>query len=74
MSDWIDFERWPECTGMERPGVVFEVQNADLEIMTTTCVVPLQPPFDWASPPVRFRVVEEAPPRHSSPLPAPVEK
>ena len=72
MSEWIDVSRWPECASMESPGLVFEVQNADQHILTTHCVVPLQLPFDWKTKPVRFRVVEEERPRHSSPLPPPV--
>jgi hypothetical protein len=28
-------------------------------------------PFDWKSPPVQFRLVEEPKPRHSEPVPKP---
>jgi hypothetical protein len=31
-------------------------------------------PFDWKSPPTRFRAVEEKPPTHSAPIPEPVQK
>lgn len=71
MSEWIDFDHWPECTAMERPGFVFEVVNADQQALLTNCVVPLETPFDWRSPPLRFRVVVESAPRHSEPLPKP---
>lgn len=74
MCEWIDFERWPECRQMERPGYVFEVVNAEDQSMLTTCVVPLHPPFDWSSAPVKFRIVPEPAPRHSDPLPLPAEK
>lgn len=72
MSDWVDFERWPDCPAMERPGFVFEVVNADDQAMLTPCVVPLPIPTDWTSAPVRFRLVQETRPRRSEPLPEPV--
>jgi hypothetical protein len=71
MSEWIDFERWPDCVRMERPGYVFEVRNGEGRILLTPCTVPLRLPFDWTSPPVRFRLVEEQRPRHSAPVPRP---
>jgi len=71
MSEWIDFERWPDCVRMERPGYVFEVRNGEGRTLLTPCTVPLQLPFDWTSPPVRFRLVEEQRPRHSTPVPRP---
>jgi hypothetical protein len=74
MSDWIDFDRWPDCAELERPGYVFEVVNEKGDSMLTECTVPLQTPFDWTSPPVRFRLVPELPPRHSDPIPPPVKK
>jgi hypothetical protein len=71
MVEWIDFERWPECPSMERPGFVFEVTNAEQQTLLTECVVPLEVPFDWRSPPLKFRLVPEPEPRHSDPIPAP---
>lgn len=71
MGDWIDFDRWPECVEMERPGIVFEVVNADNQSLFTNCVVPLETPFDWTSAPLRFRAIPEPKPRHSSPIPKP---
>lgn len=71
MSDWIPFERWQECARLERPGYVFEVANGEGRSLFTACTVPLQQPFDWTSPPVRFRLVTAPPARHSTPLPKP---
>lgn len=73
MSEWIDFNRWPECVSMERPGIIFEVTNEN-QTLFTKCVVPLPLPFDWKSAPVRFRPVLEPKPRLSSPLPRPVKR
>lgn len=74
MSEWIDFSNWAECKAMERPGYVFEVVNSEQLSMLTPCIIPLETPFDWESLPLKFRMVEEAPPRHSAPLPAPTQK
>ena len=71
MGEWIDFDRWHECVQMERPGIIFEVSNEEDRRLLTRCTVPLEVPFDWESPPVRFRAVPEPPPRHSDPLPKP---
>jgi hypothetical protein len=73
MAEWIDFDRWPECVEMERPGIVFEVTNEDDQRLLTRCAVPLDVPFDWDSPPVRFRIVPGPLPRHSDPIPLPKE-
>ena len=60
MSDWMAIAQWHDCRQLERPAVVFEIQNADGQSLFTRCVVPLPPvPFDWKSPPVRFRAVAE---------------
>jgi hypothetical protein len=71
MSDWIPYERWQDCVRMERPGYVFEVANDRGRSLFTPCTVPLRLPFDWTTPPTRFRLVAEPPPRRSSPIPAP---
>jgi hypothetical protein len=71
MTDWIDFDRWPECRDLERPGIVFEVENAEGQSLLTTCTIPLEVPFDWTGGPIRFRPIEEPKPQHSAPLPAP---
>ena len=71
-SDWVAIAQWQQCPAMERPGIVFEIQNAAGQSMFTQCVVPMPPPpFVWASPPVRFRAVTEQPPEHSTPIPPP---
>ena len=74
MCEWVDFSRWDECKAMERPGYVFEVVNVEEQSMLTTCTVPLEMPFDWASSPVKFRMVPESMPRHSDPLPRPADR
>ena len=57
---------------MESPGIVSEIRNADGQLLTTHCVVPLpELPFDWKSPPLEFRAVPEPKPQHSEPLPPP---
>jgi len=72
MSEWMAMTEWHACRDMERPGIVFEVQNAAGQSLFTRCVVPLPPaPSDWTSPPVRFRAIAEPAPRHSEPIPAP---
>lgn len=71
--EWIDFDRWPECREMERPGIVFEVENAEGQSLLTPCTATLEVPFDWTTGPIRFRPVEEPKPRHSAPLPAPAQ-
>jgi hypothetical protein len=71
MSDWISYDRWPECSRLERPGFVFEVKNAEGQSLFTACTVPLQLPFDWKSPPLHFRLVAAPPERRSSPIPSP---
>lgn len=72
MSDWISIDEWYRCREMARPGIVFEVRNADGQLLTTRCVVPLpEAPFDWKSAPLEFRAVPETKPQHSEPLPPP---
>jgi len=71
MSEWMNIDRWPECTQLQRPGYVFEVVNSDDQRMLTQCEQKLPVPFNWRSPPVRFRLVEAPPARHSEPLPKP---
>ncbi|RVG98639.1 hypothetical protein [Sinorhizobium meliloti] len=73
MSEWIDFERWPDRKSMERPGIVFEVTNGD-QTLLTDCVVPLPLPSDWVVHLVRFRAVPQPRPRHSAQIPEPVDR
>jgi hypothetical protein len=75
MSDWLAISQWEECQKLAKPGIVFEIRNARGQSMWTPCVVPMPPmPFDWTSPPVEFRAVPEAPPRHSDPIPPPAKR
>ena len=72
MGEWISIEQWQECERLARPGIVFEISNAEGKSMFTPCVVPLPPaPFDWKSAPLRFRTVPEAVPERSAPIPPP---
>ena len=72
VSAWIEVAQWNDSRPLARPGVVFEIQNADGQSMLTAYVVPMpKAPFDWKSPPLRFRVVVEPAPRHSEPIPPP---
>lgn len=72
MSDWMAIAQWQECERMARPGIVFELQNAEGLSLFTRCIPTLPAlPFDWKSPPVRFRAVEQVPPRRSDPIPPP---
>ena len=72
MSEWISIGDWARCRDLERPGIVFEIRNADdLRLLTPCTALPPDAPFDWLSPPLEFRPVAEAPPEHSSPLPEP---
>lgn len=75
VGEWMPIERWPECLRLAKPGIIFELSNAEGKTMFTPCVMPLPPaPFDWKSTPVRFRAIPEPVPQHSSPLPAPIGK
>lgn len=71
MGEWIDIERWVDCSSMERPGFIFEVSNAEGQSLFTPCVEELTFPFDWKSKPIKFRAIEEPKPRHSAPIPEP---
>ena len=74
MSDWMDIAQWQQCLDFARPGIVFEIRNAEGQIMITPCTAALPAtPFDWKSPPLRFRAVAESAPQHSDPLPPPKE-
>jgi hypothetical protein len=66
--------QWQQCQQMARPGIIFELQNAEGLSLFTQCAeaVP-DTPFDWKSPPVRFRAIKQPPPLHSDPLPPPKE-
>ena len=74
MSEWLPMERWPQCIELQRPGIVFELQNAAGQSLFTPCVSAPFIPADWTNPPVRFRAVVEAPPERSAPIPSPTER
>ena len=72
VSEWLAIAQWAACEQMARPGIVFEIQNAEGLSLITRCSATLPPmPFDWKSPPVRFRAIVEPRPRHSDPIPPP---
>lgn len=72
VTAWMPIAQWNDSRALAKPGVVFEIQNADGETMLTSYVVPMPAaPFDWKSPPLQFRVVVEPAPRHSDPIPSP---
>lgn len=72
MNEWIAIAEWDRCRELTRPGIIFEIRNADGLSLFTPCVIPLPtPPFDWTSPPLEFRPVEEPLPQRSEPLPEP---
>jgi hypothetical protein len=74
MSEWVSISDWADCVRMERPGIVFEIRNSSGQSMVTRCTSALpERPWDWASGPVEFRVVSEAPARRSEPLPNPAK-
>ena len=72
MGEWLAISQWHECQRLARPNIVFEVQNVDgLSLFTAGTVALPAAPFDWRSPPVKFRAVAKSRPRHSSPIPLP---
>ena len=47
MGEWIAIAQWDKCLGIARPGIIFEVSNAEGRSLFTPCVVSLPPlPFD----------------------------
>jgi len=71
VGEWIAIERWSECQQLARPGFVFEIENGKGQSLFTQCGPILSLPFDWSAAPVRFRLVREAPPELSAPIPPP---
>ena len=72
MGEWMAIAQWEQCIEMARPGIVFEIRNAEGLSLFTPCVTPLPtPPFDWKSPGIEFRAVVEPVPQHSEPIPPP---
>jgi hypothetical protein len=72
MSEWMAIAQWHECAKMTRPGIVFELKNAEGLTLLTSCTAAVPgTPYGWKSPPVMFRAVEAPRPQHSGPMPPP---
>jgi len=72
LTDWLPMQDWRRCAQLARPGLIFEIRNAEgLSLFAECSDAPPAAPWDWKSPAVEFRPVQEPKPRHSSPLPAP---
>jgi hypothetical protein len=75
MGEWMAIALWHHCAQMAKPGIVFELRNAEGRSLLTPCVQPLPPaPFDWTSPAREFRAVPEPKPERSSPIPEAARK
>jgi hypothetical protein len=71
-AEWIPIDEWARCIELSRPGIIFEIRNADGLSLFTPCIVPPpDAPFDWKLPPLEFRAVPETPAERSDPIPAP---
>lgn len=72
MGEWLAIIDWQRCEELARPGIVFEIRNADGLSLFTPCTAELPDvPWDWKTPPLEFRAVAEMPAERSSPIPAP---
>ncbi len=72
MAEWMSIDHWPSCVELERPGIVFELRNAEgLTLLSPCTATDPAAPFDWRSPPAEFRLVGEPAPQHSAPIPPP---
>ena len=71
VDGWYDFSQWHRCAALERPGYVFEIENAEGMKLWTPCSATVELPFQWKSGPQRFRLVIPEQPRHSDPMPPP---
>jgi hypothetical protein len=70
MADWVPIAKWHDCASMVRPGIIFELRNADGESLFSPCSQNLPTtPFDWKSPPTEFRPVMAEKPHRSGPMP-----
>ena len=75
MAEWLAIAHWQECAKLAKPGVVFELRNAEGQVLVTACSERFPAlPYDWKSPPIQFRTVVEAKPEHSAPIQAPRRK
>jgi hypothetical protein len=72
ISDWMTIDQWQRCVEMAKPGIIFEIRNADGQSLFTPCTSTLPAvPFDWKTPATAFRAVDEPAPLRSGPLPPP---
>jgi hypothetical protein len=72
VGEWMAIAQWHECERLKRPGIIFEIQNAEGLSLFAPCTQTMPPaPLGWKSPPVRFRAVVQERPRHSEPIPPP---
>jgi len=70
MNEWVSIAQWHECEKMARPGIIFELRNAEGQSLFSPCVAQVPTtPFDWKSPPVQFRAIPAPKPQHSTPMP-----
>jgi len=44
----MNIDDWQRCLDLQKPGIVFEIRNADGQTMMTRCTV-LAMPCDWKS-------------------------
>ena len=72
MSEWLAIAQWHDCEKLTRPGIVFELKNAEGQTMLSPCVAQVPAHLSTGNrPPVMFRAVEAPKPRHSEPMPPP---
>ena len=71
---WMSMERWPASAAMERPGYVFELENRYGMTIQMHWDEEIILPFDWTSPPLRFRLIVEAEAERSGPIPPPATR
>ncbi len=72
LNDWRPMQDWRQCVQLARPGLIFEIRNAEgLSLFAECSETPPAAPWDWKSPPVEFRPIAEPTPRHSTPMPKP---
>ena len=72
MGEWIAIAQWDKCLGLARPGIIFEVSNAEgRSLVHTVCGVAATAAVRLEIAPVRFRVVPEFRRSTRRPLPEP---
>lgn len=71
MSEWTPISEWHQCVELAKPGIIFEIRNAEGQSLFTGCTSAFSTPFDWKSPPIVFRAIPAPKPVHSEPMPEP---